>query len=94
MILIPCPHCGERNSNEFTYVGEVASAERPPVTAGIAPAEWRRYLYQKHNPAGWTTEQWFHSSGCAKFIVAIRHTVSNEVRWTGLPGETVPEQPA
>lgn len=90
MILIPCPHCGPRNSNEFTYVGE--TKPRPAVAAGDGPAEWRRYLYEKRNPAGWTTEQWFHSTGCRKYFVAVRHTVSNEVRWTGLPGESIPEE--
>jgi sarcosine oxidase, subunit delta len=86
MILIPCPHCGERNSSEFSYVGE--TKVRP---AGDTPAEWRQYLYEKRNPAGWTTEQWFHASGCRKYFMAVRHTVSNEVRWTGLPGEPMPE---
>jgi sarcosine oxidase, subunit delta len=89
VILIPCPNCGERNSNEFAYIGERVA--RPHVGADDAPAEWRRYLYEKNNPAGWTTEQWFHTSGCRKFFVAVRHTVTNEVRWTGLPGDAVPE---
>ncbi|HXY45370.1 MAG TPA: sarcosine oxidase subunit delta [Acidimicrobiales bacterium] len=88
MILIPCPHCGERNSNEFSYIGE--TKPRPPVDADTA--EWRRYLYEKRNPAGWTTEQWFHASGCRAFFFAVRHTVSNEVRWTGLPGEPIPTE--
>lgn len=84
MILIPCPHCGPRNSNEFTSTGEVKPR---PDAAGVTPAEWRRYLYLKHNPAGLTTEQWRHSSGCGKFFVAERHTVTNEVVRTYLPGE-------
>jgi len=79
MILLPCPYCGPRNSNEFSYRGEVTV--RPPV-AGVEPAEWRRYLYEKRNPAGWTTETWYHASGCRKFFHAERHTVTNEVRST------------
>ncbi len=90
MIRIPCPHCGPRNSNEFTYVGE--GGPRPTVSPGDEPTEWRRYLYEKRNPAGWTTEQWFHASGCRKYFRAVRHTVTNEVRWTGLPGDSVPEE--
>jgi heterotetrameric sarcosine oxidase delta subunit len=89
MILIPCPYCGPRNSNEFSYVGELTP--RPADASDDGPSEWRRYLYEKRNPAGLTTEQWFHASGCQKFFVAVRHTVTNEVRWTGLPGEPVPE---
>jgi sarcosine oxidase subunit delta len=89
MILIPCPHCGRRNSNEFAYIGE--TGRRPVVGPGDAPAEWRRYLYAKNNPAGPTTEQWLHTAGCGRYFVAIRDTVSNEVRWTGLPGDETPE---
>ena len=91
MILISCPNCGPRNSSEFAYIGE--ARPRPAVAAGDSSAEWRRYLYEKDNPAGWTTETWLHSSGCGKFFVAVRHTVSNEVRWTGLPGDEIPEVP-
>ncbi len=46
--------------------------------------EWRGYLYLRRNPAGWTTETWFHRFGCARFFVAERHTVTNEVRATRL----------
>jgi heterotetrameric sarcosine oxidase delta subunit len=88
MILIPCPHCGPRNSSEFSYLGEPKS--RPHVKPDDTPSQWRRYLYEKRNPAGWTAEQWFHASGCRKVIVAVRHTVSNEVHWTGLPGDEIP----
>lgn len=78
MIRIPCPHCGPRNSDEFSYLGE----RTPRPGAEATPAEWRQYLYGKVNPAGWTSEQWYHSAGCGKFIVAERHTVTNEIRTT------------
>lgn len=79
MIRLPCPNCGARNSSEFSYFGELTS--RPDVsTAG--PAEWRHYLYDKANPAGWTSEKWYHGSGCRKFFVAERNTLTNEVRST------------
>ncbi len=78
MIRIPCPHCGPRNSDEFSYIGEEKRRPGPDTS----PTEWRTYLYSKSNPAGWTTEQWFHAAGCGKFIVAERHTVTNEVRAT------------
>lgn len=84
MIRIPCPHCGARNSNEFSYLGEIAARPRPDETE---PAGWRRYLYEKRNPAGWTTEKWYHVSGCGKYFVAERHTVTNEVRATRLFSE-------
>ena len=77
MILLPCPYCGPRNASEFRYVGEIS--ERPdPNETGIE--EWRAYLYARNNPAGWTTETWFHSAGCRQHLVIERHTVTNEVR--------------
>ncbi|HTX00536.1 MAG TPA: sarcosine oxidase subunit delta [Acidimicrobiales bacterium] len=82
MIQLPCPYCGLRNSAEFAYQGE--SRSRPP--AGSDPATWRSYLYLRHNPAGWTTESWYHRSGCRRFLVVERHTVTNEVRAARLAG--------
>jgi sarcosine oxidase, subunit delta len=83
MIRISCPYCGPRNSNEFIYFGELEV--RPPV-GEVSEAQWRDYLYAKKNPAGLTTEKWQHSAGCGKFFVAERHTVTNEVWRTYLPG--------
>jgi heterotetrameric sarcosine oxidase delta subunit len=63
-------------------VGEIS--ERPdPNETGIE--EWRAYLYARNNPAGWTTETWFHSAGCRQHLVAERHTMTNEVRTSRLP---------
>ena len=80
MILLPCPYCGPRNVSEFRYVGEVS--ERPDE-AGIE--EWRAFLYTRNNPAGWTTETWYHSAGCTRHFVVERHTITNEVRASRLP---------
>jgi heterotetrameric sarcosine oxidase delta subunit len=82
VIQLPCPNCGPRNSDEFAYYGE----RTPRPAAEDGPAAWRGYLYAKKNPAGWTTEQWFHSAGCGKFLMAERHTVTNEIRAVYLPG--------
>ncbi len=87
MILIPCPYCGPRNSDEFAHWGE--GGARPPVQ-DIGPAEWRAYLYIRRNRAGWTTETWFHRFGCARFFVAERNTVTNEVRTTRSVGSEAP----
>jgi sarcosine oxidase, subunit delta len=77
MMLIPCPHCGPRNSTEFRYVGEV-TARPDPSTADAAA--WRTYLYFRRNPAGWSTETWFHRMGCRRYFRIERHTVTNQVR--------------
>jgi sarcosine oxidase subunit delta len=82
MILLLCPYCGPRNVSEFRYVGEVS--ERPdPNATGVE--DWRTFLYVRNNPAGWTTETWFHSAGCRQHLVIERHTLTNEVRASRLP---------
>lgn len=77
MILIPCPNCGPRNVGEFRYVGE-AIARPDPNSA--TQEQWRAYLYERSNPAGWVTESWFHRAGCGRFLKVERDTNSNEVR--------------
>lgn len=75
MLLIVCPHCGPRNSDEFAYRGEIVPRPSPDVDE----AGWRRYLYTRENRAGWQTERWFHVSGCRRFLDIERHTVTNEI---------------
>lgn len=77
MLVIICPNCGPRNSDEFTYQGEVRS--RPDVN-DTNPGEWRRYLYMRANKADWVSERWFHVSGCRRYLMLERHTVTNEIR--------------
>jgi heterotetrameric sarcosine oxidase delta subunit len=83
MLLIACPHCGPRNSAEFRYLGEKRARPEP---VGATPEEWRAYLYRRSNPAGWTTENWCHATGCRAFLVLERHTGTNEVRSIALAG--------
>lgn len=77
MILLPCPHCGFRNSSEFRYVGEQRPRPNPNET-GVE--EWRTYLYGRSNRAGWVMETWFHRAGCGRYLTVERHTISNDVR--------------
>ncbi len=86
MLLIPCPHCGERNSSEFRYVGE--SKSRPDPTSAT-PAEWRDYLYIKVNDDGWAKETWYHRAGCRRYFGIERHKVTNEVRDPQVRGDKV-----
>lgn len=76
MLLIQCPHCGDRNSNEFTFNGEIV----PRPNADADPVTWRRYLYMKSNGDGWQTERWFHISGCRRFLRVERNLDTNEIR--------------
>lgn len=76
MLLIPCPHCGPRNSDEFAFKGEAVSRPAPDVS----PAAWRAYLYERANVAGWESETWFHTAGCRRFLAVERSTLTNEIR--------------
>jgi heterotetrameric sarcosine oxidase delta subunit len=77
MILLPCPHCGPRNTDEFSHHGE--HGERPDADR-VTARQWRSYLYLRRNQAGWTTELWLHGAGCGRYVLFERHTVTNEVR--------------
>jgi len=76
MLLIPCPHCGPRNSSEFTYHGEAGAR---PGSDEASPEDWRSYLYFHDNVAGPVSEEWFHTAGCRRYLSVVRDTVSNEI---------------
>ena len=81
--LLACPNCGERGVYEFRFGGEVT-----PRPAPDAPqAEWTAYSYLRRNVAGEQREWWYHSFGCRRWFVAVRDTVTNEVRETSWPEE-------
>ena len=48
---IPCPHCGPRTHEEFTYYGD-ATVRRPPATGPDAEAAFYDYVYTRDNPFG------------------------------------------
>ena len=87
MLLVPCPHCGPRSSADLTLVGE---SEPRPDPAATTPAEWRSYLYEEHNPAGWTRETWHCRLGCGRFFVAERHRAENRFRHPPLGASSEP----
>ncbi len=79
--LLNCPHCGNRSVYEFRFGGEVKKRPDPG-----APGEaWQQYNYTKANEAGVQKEWWYHSSGCRRWLHAIRDTRSNEVIQTCFP---------
>ena len=88
MILLPCPYCGPRNASESRYISELSARPDPNATD---VEEWRAFLYTRNNPAGWTTETWFHRAGCRQYFVIERHTVTNEVRASRLPAARLRE---
>ena len=89
MFRIPCPNCGLRNVSEFRHVGEHRTRPDPQAAT---PAQWRAYLYEHDNGAGWQVESWFHAMGCRRFLSIERHTVTNQSR--PVPDAPSPGQPA
>ena len=77
MIVIPCPHCGPRNEDEFVCWSEVVP--RPADPAALSDAEWTDYVYNHANPKGWVREQWRHERGCRRWIIVERNTLTHEV---------------
>jgi heterotetrameric sarcosine oxidase delta subunit len=66
----------------MAYLGEFVHR---PETANVDPAEWRRYLYMRQNPASPVTEQWFCRAGCRRFFLLERDTFTNRFTHPPLP---------
>ena len=73
--LVPCPHCGMRPKEEFTIKG--AAIARPGSHADSK--EWMDYVYLRGNPFGAYDEYWHHTSGCRRWLVVTRDTVTHEI---------------
>ncbi len=76
-MIIPCPHCGPRDSSEFTYFGD-ASRQRPALDNTDVEA-WSAYVYERDNPKGPHQEFWHHLTGCRQWLVVERNTATHEV---------------
>ncbi|HEY0681310.1 MAG TPA: sarcosine oxidase subunit delta [Steroidobacter sp.] len=72
---IQCPFCGERESSEFTYLGD-ASSRRPDPNA---PEQFFEAVYLRDNPAGRHTELWYHGFGCRSWLRVTRDTRTHEI---------------
>ena len=77
-MLIPCPHCGVRDVQEFEYLG-AAGLRRPDGLDAHAPAMFD-YVYMRDNPMGPHRELWFHRDGCGSWLVVERDTRTHEIR--------------
>ena len=76
---IPCPHCGDRDVQEFVYRGD-ARPVRPADDAAMSD-----YVYLRENPAGLLAEHWYHAQGCRHWIVVTRDTRTHEILKAGFP---------
>ncbi len=79
--LLNCPNCGERSVYEFRFGGEFTTRPAP----GASQEEWTGYFYARGNVAGTQREWWNHRFGCRKWFLALRDTVTNQVRETFWP---------
>jgi sarcosine oxidase subunit delta len=75
---IPCPHCGERDSREFSYLGG-AEPVRPDPGHSEALAAFTAYVYQRDNVAGLQEEFWYHGSGCQAWLRVTRDTRNHAI---------------
>ena len=80
---IPCPWCGPRPLNEFTYSGD-ASMTRPKNPEKASLDTWMEYIYLRKNPAGPHKEYWQHTGGCRAWLIVTRDTTSHEISKVGL----------
>ncbi|WP_455270023.1 sarcosine oxidase subunit delta [Rhizobium herbae] len=74
--LIACPHCGPRPKEEFTVRGD-AGITRPAPDAG--EDAWYAYVYLRDNPRGRHKEHWHHTSGCRRWLVVERDTMTHAI---------------
>jgi methylglutamate dehydrogenase subunit B len=75
---IACPHCGERDVREFSYLGD-ATVRRPDPQASDALDRFIDYVYLRDNPAGPHREFWYHGVGCQAWLVVTRNTRTHEI---------------
>jgi sarcosine oxidase subunit delta len=81
---IVCPHCGERDIREFSYLGD-ANVQRPDPQAPNALARFTDYVYLRDNPAGRHQELWYHGAGCQAWLAVRRDTRTHEVLGVASP---------
>jgi len=77
-VRIPCPCCGERDSREFSYLGD-ATARRPNAAAANSERAFFDYVYLRDNRAGEHEELWYHTAGCHSWLVVTRNTLTHEI---------------
>jgi sarcosine oxidase subunit delta len=70
-MIIPCPHCGARDSSEFFFRGE-ARPPRPDYNEGADA--FVEHVYERLNIAGSQQEHWYHAAGCRQWLLVERDT--------------------
>ncbi len=75
---IECPYCGERDTSEFTYLGD-GNYARPVPNGPDADARFFAAIYLRDNPDGPHDELWYHAFGCRSWLRVTRNTRTHEV---------------
>jgi methylglutamate dehydrogenase subunit B len=75
---IPCPHCGLRGHDEFSYYGDAAPI-RPDPAPPTAERLFVEYVYLRANPAGMHRELWYHAAGCRAWLVVERDVRTHQI---------------
>ncbi|MGE5722227.1 MAG: sarcosine oxidase subunit delta [Sphingomonadales bacterium] len=73
---IPCPYCGDRDANEFTFRGSAEAIAPEPERFYTTPDQ----LYLRDNPAGLLRELWYHGAGCRNWLLVTRDTRTHAIR--------------
>ncbi len=76
MLWISCPICGRRPVEEYRLGGELRG-----IAAWITDPAQRDvdYVWMYDNLEGVTTERWFHSAGCRRWLTLRRDTTTDTV---------------
>jgi heterotetrameric sarcosine oxidase delta subunit len=95
---IPCPMCGQRDAQEFSYLGD-ATVARPqtPVGAVLDDAvmdAWHDYVYLRTNAAEGHREFWYHAAGCRQWLIVTRDLRSHEISGAKLARDALPQEAA
>jgi sarcosine oxidase subunit delta len=80
---IKCPYCGERDADEFGYLG-AAKLKRPDPNTADAGRTFYEYVYLRDNPAGLNAELWYHRGGCRSWLNVERDTRTHEIKSVAL----------
>lgn len=83
MLLIPCPHCGERDESEFVYGGR--ALDWPALDA--ARADWHAAVHLGNDNADTAEEIWYHEAGCERWIRLRRHLATHRFLEGGVCAE-------
>ncbi len=90
MLLIPCPYCGPRSEEEFSY-GNEAHIARPKDPDKLNDTEWAEFVFMRGNVKGVFLERWMHAQGCRRWFNVARDTVSYEILTVYEMGAAPPE---